>query len=181
MLGHGVQVKLALLRSYTWRHTLPVTRPDRASRVRPALRMRIAAIDLGAARVGLAISDELGLLAHPRPHLSGKDRKALLAALIDFARAEGVDRFLVGLPRRLDGSAGPEARAAQRFAGELAQRSGIAVELVDEWLTTRQAGARLREAGINQQKARARIDSAAAAVMLQSWLDGQATRRPERR
>jgi putative Holliday junction resolvase len=138
--------------------------------------MRIAAIDLGAVRVGLAISDELGLLAHPRPHLSGKNRRALLSALVDFAKQEGVERFLVGLPRRLDGSSGPEARLARRFAEQLTERSSVPVELVDEWLTTVQASARLREAGLNQQKARSRIDSAAAAVLLQSWLDGHAAR-----
>jgi putative Holliday junction resolvase len=143
--------------------------------------MRIAAVDLGASRVGLAISDELGLLAHPRPYLSGKDRRALLAALAAFAREESVERFLVGLPRRLDGTSGIEARQASRFALELEAKSGVPVELVDEWLTTRQAGARLREAGVNQKKARARIDSAAAAVMLQSWLDGHAPRRTDPR
>jgi putative pre-16S rRNA nuclease len=177
MLGPSGQVKLPLRvgrDTSERRHSI-------ASRDRPALGMRIAAIDLGAARVGLAISDELGLLAHPRPHLSGKDRPALLAALVAFAREEGVERFLVGLPRRLDGSSGIEARQAQRFALELERRSRLPVELVDEWLSTRQASARLREAGVNQQKARSRIDSAAAAVMLQSWLDGHAARRHEPR
>jgi putative pre-16S rRNA nuclease len=175
MLGPEGQVKLPLRESDTRRSC----GARRGRRVKPKVRMRIAAIDLGAVRVGLAISDELGLLAHPRPHLSGKDRGALFRALVAFAREEGIERFLVGLPRRLDGSSGPEARQARRFAEVLQERSGVPVELVDEWLSTRQAGARLREAGLNQQKARSRIDSAAAAVLLQSWLDGHAARRPE--
>src|SRR5689334_16355606 len=60
--------------------------------------MRVAAIDLGTVRVGVAISDELGLLAHPRPHLPGGSRPALLEALAELARTEGIERFLVGLP-----------------------------------------------------------------------------------
>jgi putative Holliday junction resolvase len=136
--------------------------------------MRAAAIDLGTVRVGLAISDELGLLAHPRPYLPGGSRAALLDALVEFAQAEGIDRFLVGLPRQLDGSEGRAAREARQFATALAQRTGIEVSLCDEWLSTRQAHQRLQEGGHSARERRQRVDSAAAAVLLQSWLDGRA-------
>lgn len=131
------------------------------------------AIDLGSVRVGIAISDELGLLAHPRPHLPGENRLKLLRELKALALREGVEQFVVGLPRLLNGSEGRAARDARRFAAELAQHTAVPVVLCDEWLSTRQAHARLREAGNKQRDTRERIDSASAAVLLQSWLDGR--------
>jgi putative Holliday junction resolvase len=135
--------------------------------------MRAAAIDFGKVRVGLAVADELGLMAHPRPHLDGRDLRALLAALTTLAEAEGIELFLVGLPRKLRGDEGPPARRARRFAETLASRTGRRVELVDEWLSTTEARARLREQGLDERALRGRVDSAAAAVLLQSWLDGR--------
>ena len=138
--------------------------------------MRVAAVDLGSVRVGLAVSDELGLMAHPRPHLPGGALPALLEALAQVATAESIAHFLVGLPRLLDGSEGRGARAARRFAAALARRTGLQVTLCDEWLTTREAHERLREGGHSSRERRERVDSAAAAVMLQSWLDGRSAR-----
>ena len=147
----------------------------------------VAAIDLGDARVGVAVSDELGLLAHPRPALDGHSRKPLLRALADFARDEGVARFLVGLPLDMSGAHGPRARKATQFAQELANVTGLEVELVDERLTTVEAARQLRDSGAHVRErssnrrggksvARAgRIDTAAATVLLQAWLDGQPT------
>lgn len=137
--------------------------------------MRVAAIDLGSVRVGVAISDELGLLAHPRPHLPGGSRPALLEALAELARAEGIERFLVGLPGQLDGSEGRAAREARQFAAALARHTKLEVTLCDEWLSTRQAHQRLQEGGHSSRDRRQRVDSAAAAVLLQSWLDGRAS------
>jgi len=136
--------------------------------------MRVAAIDLGTVRVGLAISDELGLLAHPRPHLPGGSRPALLTTLAALVKTESIERFLVGLPRQLDGSEGRPAREARQFAAALAERTGVEVSLCDEWLSTRQAHQRLQEGGRSARERRERVDSAAAAVLLQSWLDGRA-------
>jgi putative holliday junction resolvase len=133
--------------------------------------MRVAGIDLGKVRVGLALSDELGMLAHPRPFLDGSNMGALLTALVELAQQEQISRFVVGLPRLLDGREGPPARRARRFAEVLGTRSGKPVELVDEWLSTREASARLREGGLDGRQARQRIDSASAAVLLQAWLD----------
>jgi putative Holliday junction resolvase len=139
--------------------------------------MRTAAIDLGSVRVGIAVSDELGLMAHPRPPIPGGDQSALIAALERLVTAEGIERFLVGLPRQLDGSEGRGARQARRFAATLAARTGLEVTLCDEWLTTRQAHERLREAGNKQRDTRERVDGAAAAILLQSWLDARADSR----
>lgn len=135
--------------------------------------MRAAGIDLGKVRVGLAVGDELGLLAHPRPHLDGRDPGRLVERLARLADDEGIEVFVVGLPRSLSGSEGAPARRARKFAERLEQRTGRTVELVDEWLTTREAQGRLREQGLSERRSRGRIDSAAAAVLLQSWLDGR--------
>ena len=93
-------------------------------------------------------------------------------ALAALAAAEHIELFVVGLPRSLRGEEGPAARRARRFAQKLRERTGLPIELYDEWLSTREAKGRLREQGIDERAARERIDSAAAAVVLQSWLDG---------
>jgi putative Holliday junction resolvase len=145
----------------------------------------VAAIDFGDARVGVAISDELGMMAHPRPALDGKSRKPLLQALAAFAKDEGVTRFLVGLPLDMSGGHGPRARKATEFAQQLADATGLEVELVDERLTTVEAARQLRDSGAHVRErsshrrggksvARAgKIDTAAATVILQAWLDGR--------
>lgn len=138
--------------------------------------MPVAGIDLGKVRVGLAVSDDLDALAHPRPFLDGRDPRRLLDALSRLVDAEQISCFVVGLPRSLDGHEGPPARRARRFAEELSARTGVPVELVDERWSTREATARLREQGLTAKKSRDRVDSAAAAVLLQSWLDGRAAR-----
>ena len=131
------------------------------------------AIDVGKVRVGVAVADELGLVAHPRPFVDGRDPRKAVEALAALAQAEHVDHFLVGLPRTLKGEEGPPARRARRFAEALARRTGLAVELADEWLSTREAKERLREAGLDEREQRERVDSAAAAVVLQAWLDAR--------
>lgn len=145
------------------------------------LRARVAAIDLGKARVGLAVSDELGLLAHPRPALDGASLKALLGALVALAREEHVGRFLVGLPLDLRGGEGVAAQRAMRFCQKLADESGCAVELVDERLTSVEATRRLKEQGKRRDEIRDGVDSASAAIVLQQWLDGRVARRSARR
>ena len=135
--------------------------------------MRAAAVDLGKVRVGLAVADELGLMAHPRPYLDGRDQRRVVVELGRLALAEGITVFLIGLPRHLNGKEGVPALRARRFAEALQKRTPARVELVDEWLSTKEAHARLRETGTTTREARERVDSAAAAVLLQSWLDGQ--------
>jgi putative Holliday junction resolvase len=138
--------------------------------------MRAAAVDFGTVRVGLAVGDELGLLAHPRPYLDGRDPGKVVQELAALARTENIDVFLVGLPKNLDGREGLSARRARRFARMLAAASSARVVLVDERLSTREASQRLAEQGLDTRAQRERVDSAAAAVMLQSWLDRASSR-----
>jgi putative Holliday junction resolvase len=135
--------------------------------------MRVAGIDLGTVRVGLSMSDELGLLAHVRPYLDGRDRDRLVARLCELVQEEGIERFVVGLPKTLAGQEGPAARRARQFARQLATTARIPVELWDERWSTKEAQARLHDQGLSVRDARERIDSAAAAIILQAWLDAK--------
>jgi putative pre-16S rRNA nuclease len=139
----------------------------------PDSAVRVAAIDLGKARVGIAVSDDLGLLAHPRPFLDGKNRKPLLAALVAMVRDEGITRFLLGLPLEMTGEEGPAARRIMAFAQELANASGVEIELVDERLTTVEAARQLRSSGIGAREGKSLVDGVSASVILQSWLDAR--------
>lgn len=140
--------------------------------------MRVAALDFGKVRIGLAICDELGLMSHPRPALDGRDRKRAIGELRRLVETEDLERFVVGIPLDSYGLPGPAARKAQAFAAELAQATGLPVDTIDERLTTVEATRRLREGGMDARKSRAHVDSASACILLQTWLDA---RRPEER
>jgi putative holliday junction resolvase len=133
--------------------------------------VRALGVDVGKVRVGVAVADELGLLAHPRAHVDGRDPRRAVEALAALAREEQIELFVVGLPRSLRGEEGVSARRARRFAALLGARTGLPVEFHDEWLSTREARGKLRATGVDDRRARERIDSAAAAVVLQAWLD----------
>jgi putative Holliday junction resolvase len=135
---------------------------------------RTCGIDPGKVRVGLAIDDELGLLAHPRGTLDAGDSAELLRRLVAWAREENVTRFVVGLPVGLRGDEGGAARSARAFAQRVADATGLPVELWDERLSTAQAYRALAEGGVRGRKARARVDETAACTILQSWMDARA-------
>jgi putative Holliday junction resolvase len=134
-------------------------------------RNRTCALDLGGARVGVAVDDDLGLMAHPRGVLDAKDTKKLLARLADLAKNEGIGRFVVGLPLDMKGGEGDAARKARALAQRIADATGCEVELWDERLSTVQARRALAASEVHGAKAKARIDEAAAVEILQSWLD----------
>jgi putative Holliday junction resolvase len=136
-------------------------------------RKRVCALDLGSARVGIAVDDELGLLAHPRGSLNAGDERALLVALRTLANEQDVARFVVGLPLDMRGNEGAAARRARRMAQRIADATGRAVELWDERLTTVQAMRALTASGLRGRRARSRVDEAAACAILQAWLDAR--------
>jgi putative holliday junction resolvase len=132
------------------------------------------ALDLGGVRVGVAIDDDLGLYAHPRGVLDGRDRAGLLRALAKLAIDENIGRFIVGLPLDMRGGEGEGARRARGLAQAIANATGRAVELYDERLSTVEARRSLAASEVNGKRAKARIDEASACVVLQAWLDARA-------
>ena len=145
------------------------------TRGRDGGRGRVAAFDLGARRIGVAFSDSGRSLASPwgtieRSGDPGRDRAAVVAAVMEVEASTVV----VGLPLSLTGEAGPAARAALEEAAALRQLLeplGVTVETADERYTTVEAERALRAAGRSGKAARKVVDSAAAMVLLQAWLD----------
>jgi putative Holliday junction resolvase len=128
-------------------------------------------------RIGFAVSDELGLLAHPRPFVHGADIGRAIGRFSQVAREVEISHFIVGLPRELNGREGPAARRARQFASKLEEQSGCQVTLLDERFSTVEARGRLRQQGLKEREIRERVDSAAAALLLQSWLDKEGANR----
>lgn len=128
-------------------------------------------IDLGSVRIGLALSDELGWMAHPWQTLSRSPYSAKeIAELIEEKK---ITTVIVGLPRKLDGTYGPAAEACRAFAEELKKETPAKIVLWDERFTTAMASRQLQEAGRNQKQQRSIIDQAAAQQILQSWMDNK--------
>ncbi len=131
----------------------------------------VLAIDPGTRRMGLAVSDPLGVVALPLTVVSRSgDWIGELGKII--AERE-IDEVIMGLPLRLDGTEGPAAQQARALAEELEARLGVEVRLMDERLTTIAAQRALTEAGASIRQQRKVVDKAAATLLLQSYLDAQ--------
>ncbi|HYM66042.1 MAG TPA: Holliday junction resolvase RuvX [Patescibacteria group bacterium] len=138
--------------------------------------MRILAVDPGTKWIGLAISDPSGTVAHGLDTLAAEPAGTLGARLGGVARQHEATRVVVGLPRRLDGSYGPEAAAARRLAEQIREESGLPVELVDERMTTAQAQRALIAGGVSRAERRLTVDRVAATLLLQGHLDRRKAR-----
>lgn len=139
---------------------------------------RLLGIDLGQARVGLALSDELGMLAHPLTTLAAHPPNELNSRIVEIAREKGVEAVIVGLPRNMDGSHGPAAEQATAFAAHLRTLLPCPVILADERLTTVAAQRALREAGRSTRQTRGQVDQVAAQMILQGYLDQMELQQP---
>ena len=143
---------------------------------------RIAGLDVGGRRIGVAVSDPSGTLARPVGVLrvAGLDASAVAAVATEIARLEADDEdvvtIVVGLPRRLDGSANAMTAPVEAFAAALARRTTRAVVLQDERLTSVEAESRLALREKDWRVRKARLDAAAAAVILQDYLDARPPR-----
>lgn len=133
--------------------------------------MRTLAVDPGAKRVGIAVSDPTGTIAQALTTIEAAPAESLAKRLADIASEQGAGRVVVGMPRRMDGSYGPEAKAARNLADGIRKASGLPVELVDERLTTVAAERSLIEGGMRRAKRRQSVDRVAATILLQSHLD----------
>lgn len=138
--------------------------------------MRALALDVGDVRIGLAISDPGGVVCLPIEAIVRGGEADDIAAVIELAQREDVEMIVVGLPLSLDGSHGPAARKMRRFTSALRRSAGVPVESYDERFTTAEAESRLRQAGFKPSKDRARLDSMAAVIILESFLAARASR-----
>ena len=140
---------------------------------------RILAIDLGQARIGLALSDPLGITAQPLGTLERVGPRRDLQALAERIVAEQARTVVVGLPRLMSGEEGSQARNAREFAAKLGRRiPGVRVELSDERLTTVQAERTMISGNVRRARRRQIVDELAAVLILQGYLDRRSE--PER-
>ena len=131
---------------------------------------RILAVDWGERRIGLAVSDALGILATGLPTLEIRGGAEAVARVADTIRTMEADSVVVGLPLTLAGEKGEAALAAERFAARLREVSNVPVVLHDERLTSAMAERRMRERGEKSRGRKGKVDEGAAVVLLEGWL-----------
>ena len=132
---------------------------------------RVLALDPGKRRIGLAISDELGLTAQGLPTLIRKNRGRDFEALRRTIAEGHVKLVIVGNPLHMSGESGSQSREAVRLARSVAKHCDVKVKLWDERLTTREASHVLRQSGVGIEKRKAAVDRLSATLILQSYLD----------
>ena len=132
---------------------------------------RVLALDLGKRRIGLALSDELGITAQGIETLQRTNIREDIARLAELISQRGVSLILMGNPLHMSGHAGRQAEYARDFAERLTRASGVPVQFWDERLTTVEAQRVLKESGISIQKRGQAVDRLAAVILLESYLD----------
>ena len=136
--------------------------------------MRILALDHGTKRIGVAISDELKMLAQPLEYIPAEPFADFLDRLKQLLREKEVELILVGMPRNMDGSYGPAALKVQDFVAALGHAVTVPIKTWDERLTSVQANRFLIQNKVRRDKRKEKVDKTAAAILLQSYLDGLA-------
>ena len=135
------------------------------------MQSRILALDLGKKRIGLAISDPLGITAQGLPNLVRVNKRTDFAALEQMVRERQVGLILMGNPINMRGDEGRQSGWVREFAQALEKRTGLPVKLWDERLTSVEANRVLRSSGISIEKRAAAVDRLSAVILLQSYLD----------
>jgi putative holliday junction resolvase len=133
--------------------------------------VRVLGLDVGSKTIGVAVSDELGLCAHGLTTLRRQGMKRDVAAVLEIVQERAADTLVVGLPYDLEGKVGPRAERVLAFVAELRAAAAPPIETWDERFSTVEAERVLLEANLSRRRRKAVIDRAAAAVILQGWLD----------
>jgi putative holliday junction resolvase len=134
---------------------------------------RILGLDVGSRRIGIAVSDALGITAQGLDTLQRRNKRHDLAALELLIREYGVRQIVVGLPLRMSGAEGTQSAKMQVFAEELRKRFRLPVHLWDERLTSAEANRLLRETEMSIEKRAKAVDRMAAVLILQGWMEGR--------
>jgi putative holliday junction resolvase len=140
--------------------------------------MAIAALDLGRRRIGVAVTDAAAMGAHPVGIVVRRALKHDLDAIAAMLRGRDVSAIVVGLPLNMDGSEGPAAKGARKFAERLAESLGVTVEMFDERLTSFEARERLAEMPARKGARKTGLDALAAVVILEGWMQANPDKIP---
>lgn len=135
--------------------------------------MRILGLDYGEARIGVAVSDILETIANPLDTICEKDREKQIEKVIEVIKREKVEKIVVGLPKRMDGTLGHRAEYTEAFAKELSERCSLPLCLWDERLSSTEAHRMLETGGVSGKKRKTKVDKIAAVLILQTYLDSQ--------
>lgn len=135
--------------------------------------MRTLAIDYGDVRIGVAVSDALGVTAQGLETIPNKGKKGVLEALKKVASEYGVTEVVIGLPVNMDGTLGPRAKGVNDLVPVLEEALGVPVKTWDERLSSRQVERLMLEGGLSRQKRREKSDRMAATLILQSYLESR--------
>lgn len=133
--------------------------------------MRILAIDHGTKRMGIAVSDPSATVATPLEYIPAEPFKNFVARLKELISEREIDLILVGMPRNMDGSYGPAAAKVKEFVAVLKEILPMPIKTWDERLTSTQANRFLLQADVRRKDRKEKVDKAAAAILLQSYLD----------
>jgi putative Holliday junction resolvase len=134
--------------------------------------MRILALDHGSKRIGVAVSDETKTIAQPLEFIPAEPFADFLARLKKILLEKEIDLILIGLPRNMDGSYGPAAQKVEMFVGVLKTAITVPIKMWDERLTSLQANKMLIQGKVRRDQRKEKVDKMAAAILLQSYLDG---------
>ena len=135
--------------------------------------MRILALDHGTKRIGLAVSDDLGMIALPLEFVPAEPFEQFLTRLREVIAEKNVELLLVGMPRNMDGTYGPAAEKVRAFITALKTAVALPIKTWDERLTSAQANRFFIQANVRRDKRKEKVDQTAAAILLQSYLDSQ--------
>lgn len=133
--------------------------------------MRILALDPGTKRIGVAVSDELKMIATPLEYIPAEPLAGFLDRLKELLREKEVELILVGMPRNMDGSYGPAALQVQAFVAVLKDTIAVPVKTWDERLTSAMANRFLVQGRVRRDQRKEKVDKTAAAILLQGYLD----------
>jgi putative holliday junction resolvase len=135
---------------------------------------RVLGLDVGSKRIGIAVSDPLGITAQGLKTLQRRNKRSDLAALEQIIHGYDVREIVIGLPLRMSGAHGAQSQQMQQFAEQLRKRFRLPVHLWDERLTSAEANRLLQETELSIEKRAAAVDRMAAVLILQGWMQGRA-------
>jgi putative Holliday junction resolvase len=133
--------------------------------------MRILGLDYGTVRVGVALTDPLGFIAQPKGFIKADNRSACIAEIKKICLEFSVEKIVIGLPLHMNGDEGESAKGARALGASIQEQFDISISFIDERLSTMSANKALTEGNVRGQKKKEKVDSVAAAIILQNYLD----------